>query len=202
MDVIGYIRLGKEYSWMVGYHCKNNQDMKKILDIVRIPATILGGLGLIYTIYIHLNAIDYADISEGDNIPGYLHVVLIAVWATAIGVVITRQNELKVENPNFETRLKLFYKTMFGEAPALMIIVSIGTILYAYYFGWTHSLEGVTSIIDGKLVLHNHGNIIEELSDAKFLQYKAEEIKLSTSNSMVFYGVGTGILFPRLKKNS
>ncbi len=175
--------------------------MKKILDIIRIPATILSGLGLIYTIYIHLNAIDYADIS-GNKIPGYLTTGLFAIWATAIGVAITRQKELKVDNPSFSDRLKIFYKSLFGEAPTLVIIISIVTFLYGNYYGWTHNFgfEGVTGIIDGKKVLHNHGQIIKELSETEFLQYEAEHIKLTTSSLMIFYGVGTGILFPRLKK--
>ncbi|NOS92916.1 MAG: hypothetical protein HOP30_13410 [Cyclobacteriaceae bacterium] len=173
--------------------------MKKILDIVRIPATILGGLGLIYIIYIHLNAIDYADVS-GDKIPGYLTTGLFAIWATAIGVGVMRQKELKVENPDFGTKLKIFYKSLFGEAPTLVIIISVATFLYGNYYGWTYNFEGITGIIDGKMVLHNHGQIIKELTEAEFLQYEAEHIRLTTSNSMMFYGVGTGILFPRLKK--
>ena len=176
--------------------------MKKILGIVRIPAAILGGLGLIYTVYIHLNAIDYADISVGDKIPGYVEFGIFAIWATAIAVAINRQKELKVENPNLGTRLKIFYKTLFGEAPTLMIIISIATFLYGNYYGWltAFNYEGLTDTIDGKLVLHNHGQIVKELTESEFLQYKADEIKRSTANSMVFYGVGTGILFPRLNK--
>ena len=46
--------------------------MKRVIDSVKVLVFILGGLGLLYTIYIHLNAIDYVDISDGDKIPGYL----------------------------------------------------------------------------------------------------------------------------------
>ncbi|MEO7990567.1 MAG: hypothetical protein ABI663_13560 [Chryseolinea sp.] len=176
--------------------------MKKFLDIIRIPATILGGLGLIYTIYIHLNAMDYADISVGDKVPGYLQFGIFAIWLTAIGVAINRQKELKVENADFRTRLKIFYKTLFGEAPILMIIISIAAFLYGNYYGWltNFNYEGIPDIINGKLVLHNHGQIIKELTETEFLQYKADDIKNSTASSMMFYCVGTGILFPRLNK--
>lgn len=115
--------------------------MKKILDIVRIPATILSGLGLIYTLYIHLNAIDYADIAIGDKIPEYLDLGLFAIWATAIGVAIIRQKELKVDNPSFGDRLKIFYKSLFGEAPTLVIIISVATFLYGNYYGWIFNYD-------------------------------------------------------------
>ncbi len=174
--------------------------MKKILDLIRIPATILSALGLAYTIYIHLHAIDYVDLSGGDNIPGYLTTGIFAVWAAAIGVAIMRQKELKVENHNSAARLKIFWLSLFGDAPTVVIIISLAVFLYGNYYGWTYSFEGIAGIIDGKRVLHNHGQIIKELTDAEFLQYEAEQIRYSTSNSMTFYGVATGILFPRLKK--
>lgn len=173
--------------------------MKEILGLIRIPVTVLGVLGLIYTFYIHLNAIDYAEIAEGDNVPGFLDLGLWAVWPAAIAMVFVRQRDLKVDFPDLG-RLKLLLKSLFGEAPNLVIIVAIATYIYGSYYGWTYNFEGITGIIDGKLVLHDHGQIIRELSNDEFLQYKADEIRLKTSNSLIFYAIGTCILFPRLSK--
>ena len=97
---------------------------------------------------------------------------------------------------------KLFFRALFGETPIFMILIFIATFLYGNYYGFMSmsDMVGITGIIDGKLVLHNHGQIIKELTETEFLNYKAEEVRMSTANSMLFYGVGTGILYPTLKK--
>lgn len=173
--------------------------MKEILGTLRIPVTVLGALGLLCTLYIHLNAIDYAEVAEGDSIPGFLRLGLLVVWPAAIAMVWVRQGELKVDHPDLG-RLKLLFKSLFGEAPNLVIMAAIAAYIYGTYYGWTFHFEGITGIIDEKLVLHNHGHIIRELKTDEFLQYKAEEIRLKTSNLLIFYAIGTCILFPPLSK--
>ena len=56
---------------------------------------------------------------------------------------------------------------------------------------------GLTGIIDGKYVGHNHGQIIKVLTEQEYLIEKSKELKAITAAHIFFLGMGAGILYPR-----
>lgn len=174
--------------------------MQKTIDIVRIPATFLGGLGLISAFYIHINASDFATISREQDSPAFLYQGFLLLALCSVIVVILRSKQISITEPKPLSQAKLYYLSLFGDTPIYILAIAIVTFLYSNYYGlMLASHEGMTEIIDGKLVLFNHG-IVRELTEIEFLQYKTNEIKMDTAKVMMLYGISSAILFPRLKQ--
>ena len=93
---------------------------------------------------------------------------------------------------------------MFQDTPVwLLVIAGVSFIFAMISFIILMDLQpGVVSIIDGKKVLHNRGDIIKELTNQEYKHALAIEARRSLGHYLAFFGVGTAILYPGERKNS
>lgn len=176
--------------------------MKRIIDIYKIPATILAGIGFLFTLYIHVNAFNFVRLSNENEIPDLLEYGIFLIWLSAILVLVQRQKEVFNENKDLKARLKLFVSVFLGDLPRIFLIIPLSGYLYSNYYGWTSSLnfEGFPEVVEGKYHLKNHGSTIKELTKEEFIKLKSIDIKSTTSTLMLFYNVATCILVSTLFK--
>jgi hypothetical protein len=171
--------------------------MIKLNDTVKTVLTIIGGLALGYGLYIYFNAIDFMDGTEGIPLPTPLSITVFVIWLAAI-LTLNQIGDLKTMD--LKTRLNpiKFWGTMFKGTPKWVLILAIASFIFGMInIGLMISDFGVTGIIDGKYVIHNHGQIIKELTENEFMIAKSKELKVITAGHMLFLGMGTGILYPR-----
>jgi hypothetical protein len=173
--------------------------MIKLNDTVKTILAIVGGLALGYGLYIYLNAIDFIDNSEGLPFSTPLTLTVFVIWLAAI-LTLNQIGDLKTMD--FKARLNpiKFWGTMFKGTPKLVIAFAIASFIFGMVnIGLMIGNFGVTGIIDGKYVIHNHGQIIKELTKQEFMIEKSKELKAITAGHILFLGMGTGILYPRKK---
>jgi hypothetical protein len=89
---------------------------------------------------------------------------------------------------------------MFKGTPKWVLVLAIASFIFGMVnIGLMVSDFGVAGIIDGKYVVHNHGQIVRELTEQEFNIEKSKELKAITAAHILFLGMGTGILYPRKK---
>jgi len=59
---------------------------------------------------------------------------------------------------------------------------------------------GIASVIKGKKVIHNHGNIIRELTDEEYETQQAYAVRSVSGHWMLFYAAGMIMLYPKKKE--
>jgi hypothetical protein len=173
--------------------------MIKLNDAVKTILTIIGGLGIIYGLYIYFNAIQFINSTDGIPFPTTLSILVFVIWLAAI---LTLNQIGNLKTMDFKTRLNpiKFWGTMFKGTPKWVLILAIAAFIFGMInFGVMIGNFGVTGIIDGKYVVHNHGQIVRELSEQEYLIEKSKELKVITAAHIFFLGMGTGILYPRKK---
>jgi len=173
--------------------------MIKLNDTVKIVLTIIGGLGLSYGLYTYFNAIDFMDNSEGIPFSTPLTITVFVIWLAAI-LTLNQIGDLKTMD--LKTRLNpiKFWGTMFKGTPKWVLALAIASFIFGMVnIGLMISDFGVTGIIDGKYVVHNHGQVMKELTEKEFMIAKSKELKAITAAHILFLGMGTGILYPRKK---
>jgi hypothetical protein len=173
--------------------------MIRLNDSAKTMLTIVGGLGLSYGLYIYFNAIAVIDNSEGIPLSTPLTVTVFVIWLAAI-LTLNQIGDFKTMD--IKTRLNpiKFWGAMFKGTPKWVFILSISFFIFGMInIGLMISHFGVTGIIDGKHVIHNHGQIISELTENEFMIAKSKELKAITAGHILFLGMGTGILYPRKK---
>jgi hypothetical protein len=91
-----------------------------------------------------------------------------------------------------------FFKVIFKGTPIwIQVLAGISFIFAMVSFAYLmYTQPGVVDIIDGKKVLHNHGDIIEELNDEEYREALAIQSRQSLGHYLAFFGVGTAILWP------
>jgi hypothetical protein len=172
--------------------------MIKLNDTVKTILTIIGGLAITYGIYIYFNAIDFIDSTDGISLPTPLTVTVPVIWLAAI-LTLNQIEEMKTMD--FKTQLNpiKFWGAMFKGTPRWVLMFTIASFIFGIVNMGLISDFGVTGIIDGKYVEHNHGQIIKELTEQEYLIAKSKELKGITAAHIFFLGIGTGILYPRKK---
>lgn len=173
--------------------------MIKLNDTVKTILTIIGGLALGYGLYIYFNAIDFLDGTEGIPLSTPLSITVFVIWLAAI-LTLNQIGQLKTMD--FKTRINpiKFWGTMFKGTPKWVLVLAIASFIFGMVnIGLVVSDFGVTGIINGKYVVHNHGQIVRELTEQEFVIEKSMELKAVTAAHILFLGMGTGILYPRKK---
>ena len=171
--------------------------MIKLNDAVKTILTIIGGLGIIYGLYIYFNAIGFMDTTDGIPFPTTLSIMVFVIWLAAI-LTLNQIGDLKTMD--FKTRLNpiKFWGTMFKGSPKWVLVLAITAFIFGMVnFGLMIGNLGVTGIINEKYVVHNHGQIVRELTEQEYLIEKSKELKAITAAHIFFLGIGTGILYPR-----
>ncbi len=126
-----------------------------------------------------------------------LHVLIFVVW---IPVVFACRSICTKDNRRH------FWKIAIRNAPNWMKVLSMTLFAYAFFnFLFTIfvlSEGGVPSELDGKKVIHNHGNVIRELTDEEYELHQAYLVRTFSGHWMVFYAVGMTVLCSRIKEDS
>lgn len=162
----------------------------------------ISGLGFILGFIVHV--VSLLGIYLGEKFPFIwaLHVGIFIVWLPAI-LELNKNPELKQQNIGTLSNPFKFFGIMFKNAPKPIMIISVVFFFYATINFLLYMLAGqggVPDIIDGKYVIHNHGSIINELSETEYLKMKANVIRGFSGHWMAFYGVAMGILWPKTDK--
>ncbi len=126
-----------------------------------------------------------------------LHVLIFVVW---LPVVLACRNACGKDNRTD------FWKIATRNAPRWMKVLSVALFAYAFFnFFFTIRVlneGGVPSELDGKKVLHNHGKVIRELTDAEYEAHQAYSVRTFSGHWMVFYAVGMTVLYSKMKEDS
>ena len=126
-----------------------------------------------------------------------LHVLVFMVWFPV--VISCRKIRAKCGR-------KDFWKVATRGAPAWMKALTVGLIAYAFFnfFFVTFVLGegGVPAELDGKKVIHSHGKVIRELTDAEYERQQTYVVRAFSGHWMLFYAVGMTVLCSRMKEVS
>jgi hypothetical protein len=169
--------------------------MKRILCYI-------AGIGFILGLIVHL--ISLFGIYLGDKFPVIwaLHIGIFLVWIPAI-FELTKNPELNQQNFNSMSNPFKFFGIIFKNAPGPVMIISVVFFFYAtinFSLFMLAGQGGVPDIIDGRYVIHNHGSIINELTEMEYYKMKANVIRGFSGHWMAFYSVATAILWPKTEK--
>ena len=173
--------------------------MIKLSDTIKTILTIIGGVALSYGLYIYFNSIEFVDNSDGMPFVPILAISVIIIWLAAI-LTLNQIGDMKTMD--FKTMLNpiKYWGMMFKGTPRWVLVLAIASFIFGVVnIGLMISNFGLTGIIDGKYVVHNHGHIIKELTEQQYLIEKARELKAITAAHIFFLGMGTGIVYPRKK---
>ncbi|GAA4840690.1 hypothetical protein [Algivirga pacifica] len=173
-------------------------------QITKTTFCILAGLGLILGLTVHI--ISLLGIYIGDSIPfvWMLHLGIFVVWVPAV-LLLKDNPELQQLNASKNKNPLKFYGILFKNAPKPVMVISLFFFAYAminFFLFMQSGGGGVPSIIDGKYVINNHGNIIKELTEAEFFKMKANEIRGFSGHWIAFYSLSMGILWPKAQVNN
>jgi hypothetical protein len=169
--------------------------MRKVNTILCIVAAI----GLILGLIVHMTSV--MGIYIEDKVPYIwsLHVAIFVVWLPAV-LELRKNPELKHSDVKTQQNPVKIFKLIFKDTPRPVMLLSILFLAYAMINIWLVMLtgEGATAdIIDGKYVLHNHGDIVKELTEKEYYRYEASTLRGFSGHWMAFYGLAMGILWPK-----
>ncbi len=159
----------------------------------------IAGLGFTLGLIVHI--ISLQGIYIGDKAPyiWVLHAGILVVWLPAI-LEFKKNPDLKQPSSSTITNPFKFYGTIFKDTPKPVMIISVVFFFYAminFILFMQAGEGGIPDIIEGKYVIHNHGSIIRELTELEYDKIRANEIRGFSGHWMAFYGVATGILWPK-----
>ena len=166
--------------------------MNRILPIL----TAIGAAG--YLTALTLYVLTFWNVNASAT-PVYspLTFVLFATWLVAI-LKLVGDPEVREHQKNKSKNPLTFFKIIFKGTPiAIQLLAGASFIFAMVSFAYLmYSQPGVVSVIDGKKVLHNHGDIIKELTEQEYIEALAIESRQFVGHYLAFFGVGTAILWP------
>lgn len=167
--------------------------MKKFLFYFAVTGWILG-------LIVHLLSLADFDITDKVPFVWVLHIGIFVVWFPAV-LDLNKNEELKAyEQSGILNRMNPleFYKIIFRQTPTWLAVIAIGGLYYAgiNFILFMTSQLGVPDIKDGQYILHNHGQLIKNLTEQEYHHYKANEVRGFSGHWLAFYGVAAAVLFP------
>lgn len=171
--------------------------MIKLNDSIKTILLVAGALALGYGFYMYFNAADFINKSGGTEMDTPLWIAAFMVWGGAI-LTLNQLGDLKTLDIKARLNPIKYWGAIFKGTPRWVMILAIACFLFGIVNGFINlSDDGVTGIIDGKYVVHNHGEIIRVLTEQEYLAAKATDLKGMVAGHILFLGMGTGILYPR-----
>lgn len=153
-------------------------------------------LGWILSLVVHLFSVAHIDVQDQYPFVPILHIGIFVAWLPAVLLLVKNKKKsgIQEESANPIT----FFKDIFKETPVWLIIIAAGCFIYAFinFILYMNSMGGVVDIIGGQYVIHNHGNIIKELTEQEYHYYRAEELRGFSGHWLAFYGMAMAILYP------
>lgn len=137
-------------------------------------------VGFVLSLAVHISALSGIDVSA----------YLPSIWLLHIGVFVIFVPFV------FSSRKYLGVKPGFAEIrasfPDWVIVMGIAIFAYAIinFFLFMVATEwGSPSIRNGKYILHSHGKLIRELTQAEYSSFKANEVRGFSGHWLIFYFV-------------
>ena len=156
-----------------------------------------------WTMAVLTNVLALAQINIGQYIP-YIWVLHIGIFAVWIPVVFDLRGNKEIQElnknksfTNFKSQFGI-WNIIFKETPKWMKIIAISGFFYAFFNFAIFMISMDNSSPhekNGKYTLQNHGELIREISEEEYHEYKALEIRGFSGHWIVFYGIATAILF-------
>jgi hypothetical protein len=162
----------------------NRDIMKKIFFTVAV-------IGFIFSLIIHIYSILGIDLIGNAYIIGFIGVFIVFIPA----ILELKKNDGLKKNKN----PIIFLKIVFRNTPNWLKVLTFIAFVYTMVNFWLHmniSEGGVPSIIDGEYVLHNHGDIIKNLTEEEYNKYEANTVRGFTGHMIFFYFFSLSILYP------
>lgn len=169
--------------------------MKKLLLFLALSGWAL-------SLMVHIVSLAHMDIADKIPFIWFLHIGVFIVWLPTV-LILRKNEELKQAKTLTRMNPVAMFNIMLKGAPPWLLYVVIGGFAYAIinFLLIISSGIGVTSIIDGQYVLHNHGQVLKTLTEGEYHQCQAKEMRLSSGHWIVFYGIAAAVLYPSKKES-
>ena len=158
--------------------------MKKIFFTLAV-------IGFIFSLIVHIYSLLGINLMGNAYMIGFIGIFI--VFIPAILELRKDKDLIKNNNPAF------FLKTIFKHTPNWLKLLTLIAFVYAiinFILFIKLSGGGVPSIIDGKYVLQNHGDVIKNLSLEEYNMYKTNTIRGFSGHMIFFYVFSLAILYP------
>jgi hypothetical protein len=146
---------------------------------------------------VHIASLAKIDVTDKVSFVWVLHVGVLAIWAAMI-LLLRNEQGFKGLRQDGRANPVGFSKVVFKGTPAWLVYVAIGGFFYAMlnFILFAVSQRGVPAVWDGQYVLHDHGNLIKNLTEEEYHQSKANEVRGFSGHWIAFYGLAIAILYP------
>jgi hypothetical protein len=160
-------------------------------------------IGLLMGLTAHLMALFHFDAIARVPFIWLLHIGIFVVFIPGmIGLFMNPEFQKFQGGPMVDRMnpLKMF-KAMFGNVPKWLFIWVIITFIYAFinFTLFAQSQTYTPSVIDGQYVLHNHGKVVQVLTEAEYYHQKTNELRGFSGHWVLFYSIAAALLFPFTK---
>lgn len=170
--------------------------MEKVNRLLFIVATI----SLILAIVVHVSSLSGVYVEGKVPYVFALHFVSMIVFFFAF-IDLRKTPEIWDNDLRKNLKISTMYKLMFKDTPKLMLVLMIGLFIYTqvnFFLYFNYGGEGGTAdIINGNYVLHEHGDIIKQLTEKEYIGYQINSLKSYSSGWMLFLGFAVSILWPK-----
>lgn len=159
--------------------------MNRLLPIL----TIVGAAGFFSSLGLYVLTFFNVD-ATATPLYGPLTFVLYVTWFLAV-LKLIRDPEVKEHQKSKSRNPVLFFKIIFKGTPIWIQAIAgasfiFSMISFAYLM---YNYPGVVDIIDGKKVLHNHGDVIKELTDEEYIKALATESRRMVGHYLPFFAI-------------
>ncbi|MCP4442775.1 MAG: hypothetical protein GY810_28040 [Aureispira sp.] len=170
--------------------------MKNINRFFFIAATI----SLILAIVVHVLSLSGVYVEDKVPYVSALHFVTLIVFFFAF-FDLRKTPEIWDNELRKDLKMSAYYKLMFKDTPKPILVLMAAIFIYAqvdFFLSFNYGGEGGTADIrDGNYVLHNHGDIIKQLTEKEYIGYQINSLRSYSSTWMIFLVFAVSILWPK-----
>lgn len=127
-----------------------------------------------------------------------LHILTIVAFAVGL-ISVLDSGQLTINKRQSSRDPFQMYRIIFKGKPKWLILITAASFIYAVvnFMLFTRNTQGGgPGIIDGEMVLHNHGEIIRYLSEEEYNYFKVNEIRGFSGHWMAFQSAAVSFLWP------
>jgi len=171
-----------------------------IMEKLRKAAFILACICLVLAALVHVLSIMEIDLQEEFPFVLLLHLLVFVCFVPGFISLFELQ---QAQSPSTSGRRRLtlpLLKQFFAGTPWWMFIIFALFLVYALVNFQLFAMEsegGGPGFIDGVYVLHNHGQIIREISQEEYHLFRANELRGFSGHWMAFFSFSMLLLWPR-----
>ena len=162
-------------------------------SMIKKTIIIIAVIGLMVSAILHLST--FFGVNPMQELPciWIFHIMVFVVWSPMVSLLSKnkRNDSWKIATRNVPRWIKIMALFLFIYA------------LFNFFFtSFILNDSGVPSELNGKKVLHSHGNIIKELTDEEYEKHSAYGIRGFSGHWMLFYFAGMIGMYIIIKEDS